>query len=93
MCQIIVGHHSFTESFSNLNDSVKEWQDTIDFGLENYLFTALITEPTPVKDLIKELTEHSILVWYDEREQKVKMDSIMCRDRDWETDSFQGQSL
>ena len=60
-----------------------EWQDTIDFGLENYLFTALITEPTPVKDLVKELTEHSILVWYDEREQKVKMDSIMWRAVDY----------
>lgn len=60
-----------------------EWQETIDFGLENYLFTALITEPTPVKDLVKELTEHSILVWYDEREQEVKMDSIMWRAIDY----------
>ena len=60
-----------------------EWQDVIDFGLQNYLFSALITEPTAVKDLLDEVTEHSILIWWDERDQKVKMDSIIRRANDY----------
>ena len=55
------------------------WQAIVDFGLQSYLFSTLITEPTGVQDLMEEITDHSILVWYDEREQKVKMDSIINR--------------
>ena len=55
------------------------WQAVIASGLQNYQFSALITEPTGVKDLMEELTEHGILVWWDERKQKVKMDSMIAR--------------
>ena len=60
-----------------------DWQAVIDFGLQSYLFSTLITEPTPVKDLLDEITEHSILLWWDERDQKVKMDSIIRRANDY----------
>ena len=59
------------------------WQDVIDFGLQGYTFTALITEPTAVKDLLDEITEHTLLIWWDERTQKVKMDSIIRRANDY----------
>jgi hypothetical protein len=59
------------------------WQDVIDFGLQSYTFTALITEPTAVKELLEEITQHTILIWWDERDQKVKMDSIIRRANDY----------
>lgn len=58
------------------------WQTNIDFGLQNYLFSALITEPTPVKDLLDEITQHNLFIWWDERTQKVKMDSILKKPSD-----------
>jgi hypothetical protein len=62
---------------------VAGWQTVIDFGLQSYLFSALITEPTGVSELISELTEHTILIWYDERAQLVKMDSLLNRRQDY----------
>jgi len=56
-----------------------DWQTVIDFGLQSYLFTALITEPTGVKELLEELSEHTIFMWWDEREAEVKIDSIIRR--------------
>ena len=56
-----------------------DWQDVIDFGLQSYLFTALITEPTGVKQLLTEISEHSIFMWWDERDAEVKIDSIIRR--------------
>lgn len=53
------------------------WQEVINFGFQNYFFSTLLTEPTGIKDLVTEITEHNFLVWYDERDQKVKMDSII----------------
>ena len=59
------------------------WQEVIDFGLQSYTFTALITEPTGVKELLEEISQHTILIWWDERAQKVKMDSIIRRANDY----------
>jgi hypothetical protein len=59
------------------------WADVVAFGLQSYLLSALITEPTGVNDLLKEITEHTILLWWDEREQLVKMDSILNRPPDY----------
>jgi hypothetical protein len=56
-----------------------DWDDVISFGLQEYDFSALITEPVGVKDLLEEITKHSILLWYDERDGEVKMDSIIRR--------------
>ena len=59
------------------------WQRVIDFGLQSYTFSALITEPTGIDDLLTEITEHTILLWWDERAQLVKMDSILNRPPDY----------
>jgi hypothetical protein len=53
------------------------WQSVINFGLSSYRFNALLTEPEGVKDLIEEITQHSIFLWWDERAQKVKMKSML----------------
>ena len=60
-----------------------DWQNTIDYGLQNYIFSTLLTEPTGVKTLLDELTEHTILLWWDERAQQVKMDSLLNRSQDF----------
>jgi hypothetical protein len=62
---------------------IADWQTVIDYGLQSYQFTTLITEPTGVKDLLDELSEHSILMWWDERTQDIKMDSILNRSKDY----------
>jgi hypothetical protein len=59
-----------------------DWQNVINFGLNSYLFTTLITEPTGVKDLIEELTQHSIFIWWNERDQEVQMRSIIQQEVD-----------
>ena len=59
------------------------WQEVINFGIQNYLFSCLLTEPTGVSQLLKEITEHTILLWWDERAQLVKMDSILNRPPDY----------
>ena len=58
------------------------WADVINFGLNSYQFNALLTEPEGVKDLIEEITQHSIFLWWDERAQKVKMKSMLSLDVD-----------
>ena len=59
------------------------WQSVMDFGFQAYSFSTLLTEPNGVSDLLEELTEHTILLWYDERGQLVKMDSIINRGKDY----------
>ena len=54
-----------------------EWQEVIDFGLQSYEFTTLLTEPTGVKELLNEISEHTILMWWDERSAKVPMGSLI----------------
>lgn len=60
-----------------------DWQAVVDFGLQNYTFSALITEPTGVNDLLNELTEHTIMLWWNERDQEVQMRSIIQLEQDY----------
>lgn len=53
-----------------------DWADTFDEQIPSYIFSTLITEPVGVKDLLQELTEHTILIWWDEREQLVQFDVL-----------------
>lgn len=53
-----------------------QWDTKMAEGLNGYLFSRLIVEPTGVKDLLTEITEHTITIWWDEREQKVLMDTL-----------------
>lgn len=53
-----------------------EWASTFDTHIASYLFSTLITEPTGVKDLLQELTEHTILLWWDDREQEIRFDVL-----------------
>ena len=54
-----------------------EWASVIEAGLQSYTFSTLLVDPTGVKDLLTELTEHTILLWWDERDQEVKLDTII----------------
>jgi len=71
-----------TAGISSAYTDLTSWQSVINNGLQNYQFTALITEPTGVKDLLEEITEHTILLWWDEREQNIQMDSLLNRAKD-----------
>lgn len=53
-----------------------DWANTFDTELPSYVFSTLITEPIGVKDLLQELTEHTILIWWDEREQLMQFDVL-----------------
>ncbi len=53
-----------------------EWADIFDEQIPSYIFSTLITEPTGVKDLLQELTEHTILLWWDERDQEIKFEVL-----------------
>ncbi len=53
-----------------------DWADTFDTEIPSYIFSTLITEPVGVKDLLQELTEHTILIWWDEREQLIQFDVL-----------------
>jgi hypothetical protein len=51
-----------------------QWEDRIlEGGLESYVLSALIATPTPVKDLLTELTQHGIMMWWDERDSSIQM--------------------
>ena len=54
-----------------------EWQTEGARWLPGYQLTTLITEPTPVVDLISELTEQCIVyIWWDERKQRIEFAAI-----------------
>lgn len=53
-----------------------EWAAVFDNLIPTYIFTTLITKPTGVKDLLQELTEHTILLWWDDRDQLIKFDVL-----------------
>jgi len=60
-----------------------EWADKIDDGYQNYLMSTLLTESIGVQDLLKEITELGILLWWDEREQLIKLDTLLPRASDY----------
>jgi hypothetical protein len=66
-----------TAGISTAYTPTSDWQSVIDFGLQNYTFSALITEPTGVNDLLSELTEHTIMIWWNERDSEIQMRSII----------------
>jgi hypothetical protein len=68
-----------TAGISSAYADLSGWQTVIDYGLQSYKFSTLLTEPVGVKDLLDEITQHSILLWWDEREQLIKMDSLINR--------------
>jgi len=70
-----------TAGISSAYTDLTAWQTVIDYGLQSYQFSALITEPTGVKDLLDEITEHTILLWWDERSQTIQMDSLINRSK------------
>ena len=51
----------------------------MDDGYQAYNFSTLLTEPIGVNELIKELTEHTFLLWWDEREQQINFDTLLPR--------------
>lgn len=53
-----------------------EWAADIENGYSYLSFSRLLCEPVGVKDLLSELTEHSVLLWWDERGQKVRMRAL-----------------
>jgi len=60
-----------------------DWDATIDFGFQSYLLSALLTEPVGLNELLTEITEHNIMLWWDERDQEIKMDTILNRKDDY----------
>jgi len=59
---------------------VATWNlEVLDGGLDNYLLTALIVEPTGVQLLLDELSQHGIFMWWDERQQLVLLKSIITQ--------------
>jgi hypothetical protein len=59
------------------------WQAKMDFGYSAYTFSTLLTEPIGVQDLLKELTEHTFLLWWNERTQKIELDTLIRRVADY----------
>jgi len=53
------------------------WKDTVDFGLRGYLVTTLLTEPIGIKELLDELSDLTVFWFWDERDQLVKMGSLL----------------
>lgn len=58
------------------NTAPDDWTLIADEWFPNFICKTLITEPTGVKDLLIEITEHIVLLWWDEREQVVKFDAM-----------------
>lgn len=55
---------------------LSEWQTEIENGFSYLRFSRLLTEPVGVKDLLIELTNHGTILWWDERDQQVKMKGL-----------------
>ena len=66
-----------TAGISSAYTPLTDWQSVVDFGLQSYTFSALIVEPTGVNDLLTELTEHTIMLWWNERDSEIQMRSII----------------
>lgn len=53
-----------------------EWTAEITNGFSYLNFSALLIDPVSVKDLLVEITQLSVLIFWNEREQKVKMKGL-----------------
>lgn len=52
------------------------WVALADTWLSALFCRRLITEPTPVKTLLVELTQHLAMLWWDDRTQKIRLDAL-----------------
>jgi hypothetical protein len=59
------------------------WQEKMDDGYQAYEFSTLLTEPVGVQDLIKEILQHTFLLWWNERTQKIEFDTLLPRAPDY----------
>lgn len=86
-----------TAGISSAYTPLTDWQSVIDFGLQSYTFSALITEPTGVNDLLDEITQHTIMLWWNERDQEIQMRSIIQLAQDYgpfdDTDNVIAESV
>ncbi|UOF83037.1 hypothetical protein [Caudoviricetes sp.] len=55
---------------------LSEWQLELDGNFSYMRFSRLLAEPMAVKDLLTEITEHGILIWWDERQGTVQMKGL-----------------
>lgn len=53
-----------------------EWTAEIQNGFQYMKFSRLLAQPTGVKDLLTEITQHGLLLWWDERATVVRMRGI-----------------
>lgn len=68
-----------TAGISSAYTDLVQWQSVVDYGLQAYALSTLLSEPNGVKDLLEEITELSLLLWWDERAQTIQMDSLLNR--------------
>lgn len=52
---------------------LSEWEEEINDGFQYLRFSTLLTEPVDVKTLLTEITELSVMIWWDERASVVRM--------------------
>lgn len=55
---------------------VSDWAAKINAGFSYLHFTALLVKPVGLKQLLQELTELSVLIWWHERDQVIKMSGL-----------------
>lgn len=53
-----------------------DWQATADTWFPDFIFSALITKSTGVKKVLEELCQHLVLLWWDERDRKVRFKAL-----------------
>lgn len=56
------------------------WQaDFLNSGLGDYRFTTLLCKPEGIKNLLDEIAQHNVLIWWDERAQLIKCRALVFR--------------
>jgi hypothetical protein len=55
---------------------LSEWSAEILNGFQYMRFSRLIVEPIGAKDLLTEITEHGVLIWWDERRGVVRLKGL-----------------
>ena len=61
-------------------ESAATWQaDFVASGLGDYRFTNLACKSESIKNLLDEIAAHNILIWWDERAQKIKCRALVYR--------------
>lgn len=79
IADLLAAHAGISLQFLDLTT----WRSEISRYLPEYLLSSLITEPTSVADLISEIQEQvGLYIWWDERDQLVKMKAIRGIDSD-----------